>query len=83
MSSAQLPPESVDHYANTLDAIYEKHGGDAGAAALEHGFVDQLKSRVEMDQALKELVGEDDEGNVNAMNFRDYLGAVRPAFALG
>jgi protease-4 len=79
----KLPPESVDHYANTLDAIYEKHGGDAGAAALEYGFVDQLKSRIEMDQALKDIVGEDAEGNVNAMNFRDYLGAVRPVFALG
>jgi protease IV len=79
----KLPPESVDHYANEIDAIYERHGGDAGAAALEYGFVDQLKTRVEMDHALKDMVGEDADGNVNGINFRDYLDAVRPAFALG
>ena len=78
-----LPPEAVDHYANSLDAIYDKHGGNAAAAALEYGFVDQLKTRVEMDQALKDAVGKDADGNVNAMNFRDYLRAVRPHFALG
>jgi protease-4 len=78
----KLPPESVDHYANDLDRIYERHGGDSGAAAMEYGFVDALKTRVEMDHALKDMVGEDADGNVNAINFRDYLDAVRPHFEL-
>jgi len=78
----KLPPESVDHYANELDRIYESHGGDAGAAALEYGFVDQLKTRVEMDESLEDMVGKDSDGDLNAMNFRDYLGAVRPHFDL-
>ena len=78
----KLPAEAVDQYANGIDAIFARHHGDAGAAAMECGFVDSLKSRGEMDAALAELVGEDDEGHFSAVNFRDYLRAVRPAFEL-
>ncbi len=81
-SRRKLPPEAVDHYANEIDVILERHGGDAGAAALEHGFVDALKGRAAIDEALKQIVGEDDEGNVKAVGFRDYLAAVRPPFDL-
>lgn len=78
----KLPAEAVDHYANGINAIFERHHGDAGAAAMEYGFVDSLKTRSEMDAALAELVGEDDEGHFKSVNFRDYLRAVRPAFEL-
>lgn len=75
----QLPPEAVDHYANGLDEILARKGGDTAAAALEHGLVDALKTREEMDAALAELVGEDDDGRWVRTGFREYLSAVRPA----
>ncbi|MBK6289587.1 MAG: signal peptide peptidase SppA [Gammaproteobacteria bacterium] len=78
----KLPAEAVDHYANGIDAIFARHGGDAGAAAMEYGFVDSLMTRGEMDATLAEMVGEDDEGHFSAVNFRDYLSAVRPVFEL-
>lgn len=81
-SRRKLPPEAVDHYANGIDDILERHGGDTGAAALEYGLVDALKGRAAIDEALKQIVGEDDEGNVKAVGFRDYLAAVRPPFDL-
>ena len=39
-------------------------------------------NRGEMDATLAEMVGEDDEGHFSAVNFRDYLSAVRPVFEL-
>lgn len=78
----KLPAESVDHYANGIDTVFARHGGDAGAAAMGYGFVDSLMTRGEMDATLAEMVGEDDEGHFSAVNFRDYLGAVRPVFEL-
>lgn len=77
-----LPPEAADQYANRIDTILERHAGDAGAAALEYGFIDALKSRAAIDKALKEMVGADRDGNVNSLGFRDYLAAVRPSFDL-
>lgn len=74
----QLPPESVDHYANTLGEILARSKGDAAAAAMEHGLVDAIKTRAEMDEALGELVGKDDDGRFTRTGFREYLRAVRP-----
>lgn len=74
-----LPPGAVDHYANRIDSILEHQAGDTAAAALEYGFVDELKSHAAVDAALKELVGEDSDGNVNSVGFHDYLAAVRPS----
>lgn len=81
-SRRRLPPEAVDHYANDIDTILERNGGDSGTAALEHGLVDALKPHAAIDMALKEVVGEDAKGNVNAVDFRDYLAAVKPGHAL-
>lgn len=78
----RLPPEAVDHYANGFDAIIGRHKGDAAAAAFEHGFVDALKTRGEMDAALGEMVGKDREGHFSHVGFRQYVRAVRPSFEL-
>ena len=74
----QLPPESVDHYANTLGEILARSKGDAAASAMEHGLVDAIKTRTEMDEALGELAGTDDDGRFTRTGFREYLRAVRP-----
>jgi protease-4 len=75
-----LPPGAVDHFANGIDEILGARGGDAARAALDYGFVDALKTHGEMEEALKERVGESEDGGFNAIDFRDYLRAVRPAF---
>ena len=74
----ELPPESVDHYANSLGEILGRHKGDAAAAAMEHGLIDAIKTRTEMDETLAELVGTDDDGRFTRTGFREYLRAVRP-----
>jgi protease-4 len=74
----QLPPESVDHYANSLGEILGRHKGDAAAAAMEHGLIDAIKTRTEVDESLAELVGKDDDGRFTRTGFREYLRAVRP-----
>jgi len=73
----KLPPDAVDHYANGLDGIFEKHAGNAAAAAMEYGFVDALKTRQEMKQELSERVGKDKDGGFSHIDFRDYLRAER------
>lgn len=78
----KLPPGAVDHYANEIDAISTAHKGNAAAAALEYGFVDALKTRRQMDAALVEMVGEDEDGGFSNIDFNDYLSAVRPALSL-
>ena len=79
----QLPPESVDHYANTLGEILARHQGDAAAAAMEHGLIDAIKTRTEMDEALAEMVGTDDDGRFTRTGFREYLRAVRSPLGMG
>ncbi len=79
----ELPPDSVDHYANSLAEILARHKGDAAAAAMEHGLVDAIKTRPEMDDALTALVGESDDGRFTRIGFRQYLRAVHPIVADG
>lgn len=70
-----IKPESLDTYANHMDAVLAASEGDAGKAALTAHLVDKLQTREQFNQALIEKVGVDEDGLYQAIDFRDYLAA--------
>ncbi len=73
----KIAPEKLDDYANHVDTVLAATAGDAGKAALDWHLVDALQSREEFNRELIEQVGEDEDGLYNAIDFRDYLLAIR------
>ncbi len=73
----------LSNFDETTDALVSKlklADGNLATYALENNWVDQLKSRNEMTQALIELVGENKHENFKQIKFNDYLKAITPAF---
>ena len=75
-----LEPGAIAQYVDEFAATIRAHRGDQAAVALERGLVTDLKSRHEVEEQLKALVGEDtDEHTFRGIRHWDYLRAVRPA----
>jgi len=75
-----LEPEAIASYANRFAAAAKASGGDLAAVALEQGLVTQLKTRRQVEEQLKDMVGEDErEHSYRGVMHWDYLAAVRPA----
>ena len=74
-----LEDGAVDQYSNDLVANVEAAGGDIASAALEHGLVDDLITRQELRERLKELVGEDPnfEGEHSSTEMDGYVAHLR------
>jgi len=78
-----LEPGAIAAYANEFAAAATAQRGDLAAVALERGLVTQLKSRRDLEEELKGIVGEDEkEHTYQGIMHWDYLAAVRPAEAL-
>ncbi len=78
-----LPPTALDEYIAQAPAALTALSGDAAKLALQRGLVTALKSRRQLDDELKSLVGEDPETHsFNGIAMRDYLTAARPKKAL-
>jgi protease IV len=74
---------SVSAYANEFAASVRTQGGDLAAVALERGLITALKTRREVEEQIKAVVGEDEEGHsYQGILHWDYLAATRPAKAL-
>jgi protease IV len=70
----RLPPEALAHYADTLAQSVPAAKGDAAHVALAAGLVSALKSRLDAEQRLIGLVGEDDSnGSFKSVTAQDYL----------
>lgn len=84
IASARGPESaSIGDYANEFATAVRAHNGDLAAVALERGLVTGLKSRREVEDQLKSIVGEDDEGHsYQGIMHWDYLAATRPAKSL-
>lgn len=78
-----IKPESLDDYANHMDAVLAATDGDAGKAALAAHLVDKLQTREQFNQALIEKVGADEDGLYQAIDFRDYLTAKKHLPVIG
>jgi protease-4 len=74
-----LPPTALDEYIAQAPAALSALAGDAAKLALQRGLVTALKSRRQLADELKSLVGEDPETHsFNSIAMRDYLTAARP-----
>jgi protease IV len=73
-----LPANAINDYIAAQPASLQAVGGDMAKMALQRGLVTALKSRRQMDDELKGLVGEDeDTHSFNSIGMRQYLTAVR------
>jgi protease-4 len=73
-----LPPNALSEYIAQEPAALAATSGDSAKLALQRGLVTALKSRREMADELKGLVGEDqDNHSFNSIGMNQYLTAVR------
>src|SRR5277367_4969177 len=78
-----LPANALSEYIAEESAALAAVNGDAAKLALQRGLVTALKSRRQMADELKVLVGEDeDTHSFNAISMNQYLAAVRSKHVL-
>lgn len=70
----KLQPAALQAYADQFADRLEAANGNAARAAVAAGLVDKLMSRPEVDEYLRELVGESEaeDGSYSAIDFRAY-----------
>jgi protease-4 len=79
----RLDPADLDDFINNLPDHLAKVQGDTGELAVNHGLVDALKTRDDVNREMIELVGEDQEhGSYKQVGFYDYLQIIRPRLAM-
>src|SRR5580698_8349108 len=73
-----LKPSALDDYVNEAPASLAAVNGDAAKLAMQRGLVTALKSRRQLADELKSIVGEDsDSHSFNSVGMSQYLSAVR------
>jgi protease IV len=78
-----LRPSALDDYVTEAPAALAAVNGDAAKLALQRGLVTALKSRRQLGDEIKGLVGEDpDSHSFYSIGITQYLAAVRPKRAL-
>ncbi|MET0984365.1 MAG: signal peptide peptidase SppA [Steroidobacteraceae bacterium] len=72
-----LKPDAVNSYVEQLVPAMREKKGDMAAVALDSGLVTQLRSRHDVEEHIKKLVGEDDSGeSFSGIDQWDYLHSV-------
>jgi protease-4 len=70
--------EPIGQYANEFASAVKAQGGDFAAVAVERGIVSGLKTRREVEQQLKTIVGEDEDTlSFRSVTHWDYLAVKR------
>jgi protease IV len=78
-----LPAGALNEFVADEPAALAAVSGDAAKLALQRGLVTALKSRRQMAEELKVLVGEDEESHsFNSIGMNQYLASVRSKHAL-
>jgi protease IV len=78
-----LPPNALNEYIAEESAALSAVNGDAAKLALQRGLVTALKSRRQLADELKGLVGEDtDSHSFNSIGMSQYLTSVRAKHVL-
>lgn len=82
---AAVRPFDESNFDETMDVYLAKMqaaNGDAGKYALDHQWVDSLKTSQQIRQQLIDLVGTQEEGKTfKQVSFREYLSLVKPPIA--
>ncbi len=74
---------NFDETADALVAKLEAVNGDLAKYALDNGWVDSLKTRNQVEQALNEMLGVDDgDDTYESVHFRDYLALLNLEFPI-
>ena len=69
----KLPPDALSKYVNSLSKTVPAAGGNAAQVALDAGLVTGLKTQIEVEKRLIDLVGEDDTtGSFKSVTTTDY-----------
>ncbi|MEI8669063.1 signal peptide peptidase SppA [Pseudoalteromonas sp. B131b] len=82
---ASVRPFDESNFDETMDVYLAKMqaaSGDAGKYALDHQWVDSLKTSQQIRQQLIDLVGTQEDGKTfKQVSFREYLSLVKPPIA--
>jgi protease-4 len=74
----RLPPDALASYVNGLSKKVSAAAGNAAHVALEAGLVTGIKSRLEVEKRLIDLVGADDStGSFKSVSDQDYVRVAR------
>ncbi len=74
----KLPPDALAKYVDSFMQTVPAAKGDAAKIALNDGLVTGLKTQIEVEKRLQELVGENDEGDsFSGVSSSDYLRVAR------
>ncbi|HUL17696.1 MAG TPA: signal peptide peptidase SppA [Steroidobacteraceae bacterium] len=74
----KLPPDALSKYVDTFLQTVPAAQGDAAKVALSEGLVTGLKTQLEVEQRLTELVGKNDDGDsFSGVASDDYLRVAR------
>jgi protease-4 len=69
----KLPPDAVGKYVSTLSKTVPAAGGNAAQVALQAGLVTGIKSRLDVEKRIIDLVGEDEtSGSFKSVSATDY-----------
>jgi protease-4 len=78
VSARKLKPDAIATYTSTLSDQIVASGGHSAEVALKAGLVTGIKSRVEVEQLVAQMVGEDEEdGGFKGVSVHDYIRVVR------
>jgi protease-4 len=78
VAARKLRPDTVANYASTLADQVVAASGHAAEVALKAGLVTGIKSRVEVEQLVAKMVGEDEQdGGYKGVSAHDYIRLVR------
>jgi protease-4 len=78
VSARKLKPDAIASYTSTLSDQIVESGGHSAEVALKAGLVTGIKSRVEVEQLVAQIVGEDEqEGGFKGVSVHDYIRVVR------
>jgi protease IV len=70
----KLPPDALSKYVDSLSKTVPAAGGDAARVALQAGLVTAVKTRLDAEQRLIGMVGQDDsDGSFRSVSTDDYL----------
>jgi protease IV len=70
----KLPPDALEKYVDSLSKSVSAANGDAARVALQAGLVTAVKTRLEAEQRLIGMVGQDDSsGSFRSVQVEDYV----------
>jgi protease-4 len=72
----------INTYINSVDVLLEKTKGDSAVMALNAGLIDGLKTRRQLEDYLKSVVGENGSGSeFKHISLYDYLNTITPSYS--